>query len=480
MPDVATLKRLVPPPLRRVISRRSARLRSLWSFEQLRRVSPGLARSIERPRIRRFLDWIQRRAPDDYKRLKRKDLPDVVRQRVLRKFASAPYENLYVQTSAMQPIDTAVLYVTALAAPDVIKEVIALRRVTPDLHCTLLTASLGHVERLSRQYFDRVTFFSDLVGFVRWIKLARARVMILRLTGGMGEFFVPARLFWDGRLIYRPHGFAVQAKSLTDIGWPGWTGEEVFAAEKFFVENVDGIFHFFSPAAAEQLRSDGVNITCPVETIYPACVSELGPHRQLEKLSEGTGEIHLVYAAGISGRDASATAFQLWEKWRAIVSQGIHLHVYVASGVWGESRFVDYRQLAEDSSYFHLEDPVEFDDLLVALTQYDYALQHWDFRLRLVKPGFKYHLSNNFWTYIQAGLPVVVSDTTPGQVELVSKHGIGVIVSEDAIGRLRPILERQDKAALDRRVMEAAGSVFQFQADALWKLVMGTDPGAHG
>ncbi len=441
----------------------------------LKQGAPTWHGRVMRRREAQFWSWLGAHDPDAFQRLMRPDLPEPVRAKVAQCLAASAYRQLGDPLPATRRIDTGVLFAAALTRPDVIKEIIALKRIKPDLHCTLMTVNLSTVDALARRWIDRIVLYRDPVEFIRLMRTARADALILKLSGGMKDFFIPARLFFDGRLIHRPSGFITQMDG--DFPWGDWPTAVGFEGEKFLTEHAEGIYHFYSPPMIDRLRRDGMRITCPTETIYPSCVRELGPSKTLAKLSARDGEIHLVYCSGIGERGADpakAGEVQLWDKWRAIVEQRVHVHFYSPVIAPHDRRLIDYQQLAKDSPYFHMEQSLTYEELLAALTQYDAALHHMDFRKRANKPEALYHMTNTVWTYVQAGLPLIVSDAMPAMVDLVSRYGVGLIVPEDAIGSMRRQLAGVDLPALQARVRELADTEFQYPHERLWKLVFGT------
>ena len=200
----------------------------------------------------------------------------------------------------------------------------------------------------------------------------------------------------------------------------------------------------------------------------------------LPKLSDADGEWHIVHATGVPeitpywtpemGRDAILNL----AKCEQVVNQGIHLHVYATHFSRRAPGYAPYVELERRSRYFHIEQQLEFDDLLTAMTQYDYAWKHWDYTGIAIWPIFYQHLTPNFLAYIQSGLPFLMSPAAvPLEVEMARKHGIGLFVPEDELSRAKEFLDgnKEDLPAMRRRVAEARKTAFNYDAKSLLKVV---------
>jgi hypothetical protein len=205
---------------------------------------------------------------------------------------------------------------------------------------------------------------------------------------------------------------------------------------------------------------------------------ELDPAVQLRKLSANDGEWHLVHATGVApvwrSRSEGRDTFLSLEKCKTVTSQGIHLHIYGTYFDRDYAGYAPYVELARTSRYFHIEDQLEFDDLLTAMTQYDYAWKHWNTSDIAIRPAFARHLTPNFHAYLQSGLPLLMSPAAPPlEVEMARQHGVGLFVGEEQIYNLRSFLDRnkQQLREMQDRVVEAKRTVFSYDTDALLSVV---------
>lgn len=256
------------------------------------------------------------------------------------------------------------------------------------------------------------------------------------------------------------------------------TFDAAFEADKFILERVEGVIHFLSDEAIQWFKTSGVDVCAPSATVYVACMPELDPPIQLPKLSEKDGEWHIVHATGV----ARVTDDPKWcgdgylslAKCEVLVRQGVHLHVYGTFFDRKDPGYAPFVELERRSPYFHIEEQLEFDELLTVLTQYDYAWKHWDVSRMAIWPAFAQYLTANFHAYIQSGLPLMISPFAPPlEVRMVREHGIGLCVAEEELQNLKQILDDNKKnlSAMQQRVHRAKEDVFYYDVQSLLKVI---------
>ena len=94
-------------------------------------------------RCRRVTRWLERYAPEVHARFLRHDLPAGVRRDLLNRLSWEPYQRLLSHGRKGSPLEADVLFVTDSPVPDLVKAVIALKRVEPSLRCALLLHSFA-------------------------------------------------------------------------------------------------------------------------------------------------------------------------------------------------------------------------------------------------------------------------------------------------------------------------------------------------
>ena len=442
--------------------------------------------------------WLKRHAPEVYWRLYRPDLPKRLQDYLLNRILNEPNSILAEPYRVGEPLDTDVLFVTDNPVPEMVKDIIALRRENPGLHCSVIVTTLIIQSKLYKRYFDQILFYKYGVDLINHLRRARAQVVVFARRGHWEGMLT--RLFYDGKVIFRPGDLHT---------WlPGYDRQAVaLLAERYLLERCEGVYHNYSPEVAEWLR-DTMEIKGPLEFIPPACVPELGPAERLPKLSDRDGEYHIVYAASLGYQKEKGCISKdrgpmtTLDKFRAIASQGIHLHLF--HPFLDESHTLPgmepYFQLARESPYFHIERALPYEELLVELTKYDFGLSHATIDPRLPplptrfpihgfpKNFFIYegaevpclidHLPASFWTYVEAGLPIIGTPTQRFVSETIERNGLGLTIAESAMSMLRQRLQELNRKDLERQVLEARSRLI-LNHEKLCTLILG-NISAHG
>jgi len=325
--------------------------------------------------------------------------------------------------------------------PDAEKDLVALRKVRPGLHITALLSGLNvhpgkfFVFRLC----DRVVFWNTHDELLQYLHSIKARALVFQ--GGDDHAIAPVVCQWPGRFVWqvRESHLRIPRKYLESA---------MYEQAVDIAERADAMVSFHRKEAWDSLRN-AVHFRSMPQSIPPLCVPELGPKKRMRKLSGDDGEIHIIYASGLSpvggvtSHGIHFTNGDLYTKFRSIVAQGIHLHVYAPPMDCYSTKYKEYFGLAQHSSYLHIERTIPFTQLLTEFTRYDWAILHVTWQLNLFNPGFEYPIQNGLMGPIQSGIPIIVSPTAKGNAELVERYKRGLVVVEEDISRLREILSEQ-------------------------------------
>lgn len=154
------------------------------------------------------------------------------------------------------------------------------------------------------------------------------------------------------------------------------------------------------------------------------------PTQKKEKLSSSSGNIHVVYVGGTT--DKGGNCYNIYNSVKNLVSQGIHVHIY--------SNNSDTRAFSQLGSCVHIEKHLPYDELLAALTQFDFGSCLYnesnpnDKILNVLNP-------NKFYDYLNAGLPVLISPYASQLVINLENTDRGVITlsksAKEAIFRFK-------------------------------------------
>lgn len=89
-----------------------------------------------------------------------------------------------------------------------------------------------------------------------------------------------------------------------------------------------------------------------------------------------------------------------------------HLHIYPAT--WSEELYKEYIELGKANKYFHFHHPVPYEQLSKELSQYDYGTNpikegflQKEINGCFIKEKFIYAMTNHFFDYLDAGIPII-------------------------------------------------------------------------
>jgi len=112
-----------------------------------------------------------------------------------------------------------------------------------------------------------------------------------------------------------------------------------------------------------------------------------------------------------------------------------------------------YLALAADHPHFDFRPGLPFHRLPEAISGFHYGLLYDNMALSSYRPeAFAYNMSTKVFSYLEAGLPLLVYEDFTYIAEMVAEHGIGLIYSLDRIREIPALLEAADYPALRANV----------------------------
>lgn len=393
--------------------------------------------------------------PEVEKRISRADMPVLLRRRLLSMLA-----NQDSPSNLVPCIVTNVLYLSGGLTPDAIKDVMTLQK-RGGLKCVMLVPAgkdNGHSELARHQDVECVEY-SNSLELVTLLREAKADVTIARRGNPLEA--VLALLFGPGKTVYRPYDFVLRypPEALKEMFWES----AVHLAEAHLLKHADGVMHLHEDVALQFIR-DNYGYEGPGLILRPGCMDEFCKTPRLPKLSEVDGGIHVVYAAGLARRNADQRMVgksDNYDDFVKILEQGMHLHLYVPylTQTDMEDGLLHYFELRERFPNFHMEKTLPYEELALDLTKYDYAYCYAPRRGTTRLREFEGNLSNNFYTYIDAGLPVICCPDSWAMAKLVKEDGIGIVVPDGGIDMLGEMLDGVDHDQLRKNVVAARPSL---------------------
>lgn len=164
------------------------------------------------------------------------------------------------------------------------------------------------------------------------------------------------------------------------------------------------------------------------------------PHKSIE-------ELHIVYAGSVHGKHRDKMHFgttQFHEKIEQLAAQKIHFHVY-PSPLQPEMDYDDYRKIDKVNPYFHYHEPVHQNDLTKELSQYHFGFLPFFNEDHGRQPHkFVYSTSLKLFNYIEAGIPVIISDSHWFQQWILMRYSSGIVIKKSDIPKLSDIIGKYD------------------------------------
>jgi hypothetical protein len=318
---------------------------------------------------------------------------------------------------------------------------------TGDFSTILLCHKLYFVEKFSNDEWDRVLLYRNRFHLLRIIR----QLKDVYLFHG----FAPSCYYPD---LVRQH---VKAPFIIDM-------QDVYACyyglnpairwikaelphEKNCLQFSDGLIaHSLEPNVA--LRKYGK--IKPPSLFFPLyCDND---YFHANKKSLDIDDIHFVYAGGVASsmRDkAQYGAIQFHDLIRVLSNQHIHFHIYPSPTNF-KADYTEYEQMSKYSEYFHFHHSVSQDQLASELNKYHFGLLPF-FQINSGQSAekFKYATTLKLFNYIEAGIPILVSEDLVYQNWMVKRNNAGLTLRQDDIFHLKEFISSIDYDALVARLI---------------------------
>jgi hypothetical protein len=222
--------------------------------------------------------------------------------------------------------------------------------------------------------------------------------------------------------------------------------------EKFCFENVKALIYKGPKFVTDYYRNHGYKIECEELTWVDHTDQDLFI-TDSEKLSQKDGEIHLVYTGHVSVKPEMKYCYYI-PLAKKLAAQNIHLHLYPNPNQYKTSN--EYLDLDKNEKYFHFHKPLPMKKLINEIAKYDWGL--WvhaeDPSSRTTKDKMKTGMVNKMFSYLEAGLPVIVSDSRIYGAEFVKKHHLGFSINDRDWDKFDKMISKYDIATLKEQIFK--------------------------
>jgi hypothetical protein len=172
---------------------------------------------------------------------------------------------------------------------------------------------------------------------------------------------------------------------------------------------------------------------------------------QSNSKSLDTEDIHLVYAGGVAGSHRNKAQYgliQFHDLIRVLSDQKIHFHIYPSPTNF-KADYKEYEQMSGHNEYFHFHHSVSQDQLASELNKYHFGLLPF-FQINSGQSAekLKYATTLKLFNYIEAGIPILVSEDLVYQNWIIMRNNAGLTIREGDISHLKEIISTIDYSAL--------------------------------
>lgn len=162
----------------------------------------------------------------------------------------------------------------------------------------------------------------------------------------------------------------------------------------------------------------------------------------------------LVYAGNVNASCAPRPVFgdvQLLDLIKLLTAQGLRFTLFMNPYLRGQSGlYQDYEHERRGNPLFRIEDGLPPEELPAAIAGHHFGtmLYRYPPDMVLLDAHRRFILPTKFFAYLEAGLPVLVSEEIEALAGIVRGHGLGLAVSQARLADLPGLLATVDYAAL--------------------------------
>jgi len=360
-----------------------------------------------------------------------------------------------------------ILFVTGLPTFNLVGISIYLRK-TGEYETVLITENPWLV-KFFKQYFDYVYVYNSYYD-VAYLLMA-SKPYIIHVQGALQYYFLGVMANFLSRTpvivgfndIPSLSGISADEVSsetrdkLHQI--PNVVQSDLFS-EEFLFKNADGIILAINTfVAGDQLRHYYKSTIPLLEFSTYVCDEFLCDE---EKYSRKDGKIHIVYGGIVVSSDKPkelCAGVQFIGLAKKLINQRLCFHMYISphfSPFQIRKLFPDYIQLASETPSFIFKRGLPQDVAIKEFSKYDFATMSSLFdSMKLNKFHRHTVVASKFFTYLSAGIPMIVTEEDGNSMALVRKYGVGIVIKQNEIEHLSEIIKTCDYEKLKSNIKQA-------------------------
>ena len=351
-----------------------------------------------------------------------------------------------------------ILYVTVLPF-NLVRQSIYLRKA--GYETIILMSATPHAD-FAERYFDIVYVYHSIYTLAYILKESKPYLIHVLGTGASSYLGILARFLSKSKIVYNFYDISSTAilKEYLVFLRGKEEAELEFFSERFACERCNGLIIGYSPEAHEILKNR-YHITAPMLEFHSYVCDEFISDDN-SKYSNMDGNIHLVYGGTVASSHLPEKIFgdiQLHSLIEKLAKQGIYFDIYTppyASPLRKGHQFDDYIVLSETNPLFNFRKGLLPDEVTSEFSKYDFgAMINLFDRGTCLEEHNRTRLPNKFFTYLEAGLPILISEELQYVAKLVKEYGIGIVVSQKDLDNLPEIINSYDREKLNANVKKA-------------------------
>lgn len=140
------------------------------------------------------------------------------------------------------------------------------------------------------------------------------------------------------------------------------------------------------------------------------------------------------------------------------LESGCRFDVYGTVSTAAEQRalYADYFALADSNADFRFSSFLPVDELVKEICYADFGVMYYDFSVAKKEKILKHHLESviptKVFTYLAAGLPILISKELKATHEFLMDNGVGISVSQKNISNIKSLIDKTDYERLKDNV----------------------------
>lgn len=358
-----------------------------------------------------------------------------------------------------------ILYVTSAPTYNLVRQSIYLRKAGYET-ILLMETNLTSINFLEK-YFDIVYVFNSI--YMLYYILKEARPYLVHVQGSTpisNHFGILAKFFSKSKVIFNFYDIPSTAIVKEDIE-SLWNKEDVkldFFSERFACERCNGLIFGYSAEVVDRLKGR-YTISGPMLEFHSYPCDEF-MSVDAGKYSDKDGKIHIVQGGMVipSSVPEKFKRDGMYHKLIEILTmQGIYFDIYVTARRIKRG-YDDYIHSSEKNPLFRFNARMLLDQATKEFSKYDFGsiLICYNNKVEVIykrKAFIEEHrgmrLTDRFFTYLESGLPILISDDYIYGAKLVREYGIGIVVSQKDLNNLSEIINSYDREKLRANVKKA-------------------------